>query len=68
MLVGSWLDLGVLVAVLAVVVAKPSGEETAVLAIVAVLPVACAAGAFALLRARARQLQPAGVMRPPRGG
>lgn len=62
MVVGSWLDLGVLLAVLVVMVAKPSAGETAVLVIVATLPFVCAAAAFALLRARSRQLQPEGVM------
>ena len=61
LLVGAWLDLGVLLAVIAVMVTKPSEGETAALVGVAALPVVCAAGAFALLRAQARPVQPEGA-------
>lgn len=62
LLVASWLDVGVLLAVLFAMTVKPSQDDTVALAIVAALPVACAAAAFALLRALAGRPQPRGAV------
>lgn len=62
MLVASWLDVGVLLAVVFVMTVKPSQDDTVALAVVAALPVACTAVAFALLRARAARPHPDGTM------
>jgi hypothetical protein len=52
MLVGSWIDLGVLFAVMFVMTTKPTGGESGVLAVAAAIVVVCAAFPFALLRAQ----------------
>ena len=53
MLVGSWVDLGVLFGVVYVMTIKPAAGDMAALVVLAAIPVTCTAGAFALLRARA---------------
>src|SRR5262245_34514769 len=51
MLFGSWIDLGVLLAVVFVMTVKPANGETGALAIAAAIPVMCAGIALLLLRA-----------------
>jgi hypothetical protein len=52
MLIGSWVDLGVLLGVIFVKTSKPAGGDTGVLTVAAATVVLCAALPFALLPAR----------------
>lgn len=55
MLVGSWVDLGVLLAVLFVMTTKPSPGETGALVVAAAIPITCTLLPFALLQAKGRR-------------
>lgn len=52
MLVGSWIDLGVLLAVIFVMTTKPTGGDSGTVAVAGAIVVVCGALPFALLHAR----------------